>query len=102
MCVHLYRGLRGNCIQIMSLGEYQCIVENRYGATYSTKAELTVYVFPRFLTTPTDITVRGGQNAVLKCSATGTPYKSEESRGIYFSKYYGEGGGWLLGKKNLN
>jgi hypothetical protein len=29
------------------LGDYQCVVENRYGATYSAKAKITVYVFPR-------------------------------------------------------
>ena len=56
-----------------TLGAYQCIVENRFGATYSGKADITVYVFPRFLTTPTAVTARGGEKAVLKCSATGVP-----------------------------
>jgi len=55
------------------IGKYQCVVENKYGATYSVKADLMVYVFPRFLTTPTDITARGGDKAVLRCSATGFP-----------------------------
>jgi len=59
-----------------NIGAYQCIVENRFGATYSGKADITVYVFPRFLTTPSDITARGGDKAVLKCSATGVPAPS--------------------------
>ena len=54
-------------------GKYQCIVKNQYGATYSGKADITVYVYPKFLSTPSDITVHGGEKAVLKCSATGFP-----------------------------
>ena len=54
-------------------GKYQCIVKNQYGATYSDKADITVYVYPRFLSTPSDITVNGGDKAVLECSATGFP-----------------------------
>ena len=57
----------------MDNGSYQCIVDNVYGATYSTKAAITVYVFPQFLATPQDKTVQGGSNVKLKCSATGTP-----------------------------
>ncbi len=54
-------------------GKYQCIVKNQYGATYSGKADITVYVFPKFTSTPSDITVHGGEIAVLECSATGYP-----------------------------
>merc|ERR1719186_179859 len=54
-------------------GKYQCIVKNSYGATYSGKADITVYVYPKFLSTPSDITVNGGEKATLECSATGFP-----------------------------
>jgi hypothetical protein len=39
-------GMSGIFIPLF-LGDYQCVVENRYGATYSAKAKITVYVFPR-------------------------------------------------------
>ena len=55
------------------IGAYQCIVENLYGATYSVKAEIQVYVFPQFVLTPEDKTVQGGTAVSLKCSATGVP-----------------------------
>ena len=55
------------------IGSYQCIVDNVYGATYSTKADITVYVFPQFVLTPEDKTVTGGTSVSLKCSATGVP-----------------------------
>ena len=55
------------------IGAYQCIVENLYGATYSVKAEIQVYVFPQFVLTPEDKTVQGGTSVSLKCSATGVP-----------------------------
>ena len=29
------------------IGKYQCVVENKFGATYSNKAKITVYVFSR-------------------------------------------------------
>ncbi len=54
-------------------GEYQCVVSNRFGATYSDRAAITVYVFPKFLVTPDDITVEGGATAALKCAARGVP-----------------------------
>ena len=57
----------------LDIGSYQCIVENLYGATYSVKAELAVYVFPQFVLTPEDKTVQGGTSVSLKCSATGVP-----------------------------
>jgi len=55
------------------IGRYQCVVENIFGATYSSKAKITVYVYPRFVLTPSDLTVTGGGSATLKCSATGVP-----------------------------
>ena len=54
-------------------GRYQCVVANSFGATYSEKANITVYVFPQFITTPEDITVSGGSTAALKCAARGVP-----------------------------
>ena len=55
------------------VGSYQCIVDNVYGATYSTKADITVYVFPQFELTPEPETVGGGGSVTLKCSASGYP-----------------------------
>ena len=57
----------------LDAGEYQCVIANEYGATYSEKAEILVYVFPEFLTRPEDITVRGNKTASLKCAAQGFP-----------------------------
>jgi len=57
----------------VDIGAYQCIVDNIYGATYSSKADITVYVYPQFVLTPNDKTVQGGSSATLKCSATGVP-----------------------------
>ena len=42
-------------------GEYQCIVANKFGVTYSERANITVYVYPEFVVTPEDITVQGNQ-----------------------------------------
>ena len=57
----------------MDIGSYQCIVDNVYGATYSSVADITVYVFPQFIARPMDKTVTGGNSVTLKCSATGVP-----------------------------
>lgn len=57
----------------MDIGTYQCIVDNVYGATYSSVADITVYVFPQFISRPADKTVTGGNSVTLKCSATGVP-----------------------------
>eukprot|EP00092_Neocalanus_flemingeri_P010605 GFUD01011424.1.p1 GENE.GFUD01011424.1~~GFUD01011424.1.p1 ORF type:complete len:1305 (-),score=340.61 GFUD01011424.1:343-4257(-) len=57
----------------VDIGSYQCIVDNIYGATYSTKADITVYVYPQFVLTPRDKTAQGGSSVTLKCSATGVP-----------------------------
>ena len=54
-------------------GKYQCVVSNRFGATYSDRANITVYVYPTFLVTSEDITVEGGKTAALKCAAKGVP-----------------------------
>ena len=54
-------------------GRYQCVVSNRFGATYSERANITVYVYPSFVVTPEDITVEGGASATMKCAAKGVP-----------------------------
>ena len=64
------------------IGAYQCIVENLYGATYSVKAEIQVYVFPQFVLTPEDKTVQGGTSVSLKCSATGEKI-SDKNPGLF-------------------
>ncbi|XP_030061797.1 leucine-rich repeats and immunoglobulin-like domains protein 1 isoform X2 [Microcaecilia unicolor] len=54
-------------------GRYQCIISNHFGATYSSKAQLTVNVLPSFTKTPNDISVRTGTVARLECAARGYP-----------------------------
>ncbi|XP_012280255.1 leucine-rich repeats and immunoglobulin-like domains protein 3 [Orussus abietinus] len=54
-------------------GKYQCMVSNAYGTTYSSKAKLTVLVFPEFINEPKDIRVTAGSMATLQCKAKGEP-----------------------------
>ncbi|XP_022117025.2 leucine-rich repeats and immunoglobulin-like domains protein 3 [Pieris rapae] len=54
-------------------GKYQCVVSNKFGTTYSTKAKMNIVTFPRFLKTPTNVTVRTGETVTLNCAATGDP-----------------------------
>ena len=56
-------------------GKYQCLVSNAFGGTYSEKADITVYVYPKFVITPddTEITVVAGQSATFECGANGVP-----------------------------
>ena len=56
-------------------GKYQCLVSNAFGVTYSEKADITVYVYPKFVVTPDDseITVVAGQSATFECGANGFP-----------------------------
>ena len=56
-------------------GKYQCLVSNAFGVTYSEKADISVYVYPKFVVTPdeTVITVVAGQSATFECGATGFP-----------------------------
>ena len=56
-------------------GKYQCLVYNDFGRTYSEKADITVYVYPKFVVTPEDheITVVAGQSATFECGASGFP-----------------------------
>ncbi|KAG8557060.1 hypothetical protein GDO81_018318 [Engystomops pustulosus] len=54
-------------------GQYQCIITNHFGSTYSNKAGLTVNVLPSFIKTPRDNTIRTGTTARLECAANGYP-----------------------------
>ncbi|CAG0885076.1 unnamed protein product [Darwinula stevensoni] len=56
-------------------GQYQCIISNTFGTTYSQKAKITVYVFPYFTKKPMNLTVRAGtkDKANLVCAADGYP-----------------------------
>lgn len=54
-------------------GKYQCIVSNNFGTTYSSKAKVNIATFPRFIKTPTNVTVKTGETAPLNCAATGDP-----------------------------
>ncbi|XP_043503769.1 leucine-rich repeats and immunoglobulin-like domains protein 3 [Polistes fuscatus] len=54
-------------------GKYQCMVSNTYGTTYSSKAKLSVLIYPSFSKIPRDIRVTAGSTARLECSAEGQP-----------------------------
>ncbi|XP_068971949.1 leucine-rich repeats and immunoglobulin-like domains protein 3 [Bombus flavifrons] len=54
-------------------GKYQCMVTNTYGTTYSTKAKISILIYPSFSKIPHDIRVIAGSTARLECSADGHP-----------------------------
>lgn len=54
-------------------GKYQCVVSNNFGMTYSSKAKVNIVTFPRFINTPTNVTVKTGETVKLNCAATGDP-----------------------------
>ncbi|XP_013182223.1 PREDICTED: leucine-rich repeats and immunoglobulin-like domains protein 3 [Papilio xuthus] len=54
-------------------GRYQCVVSNKFGTTYSMKAKVNIVTFPRFIKTPTNITVKTGETVTLDCAASGDP-----------------------------
>ncbi|CAJ0937305.1 unnamed protein product [Ranitomeya imitator] len=54
-------------------GQYQCVITNHFGSTYSNKAGLVVNVLPSFTKTPRDNTIRTGTTARLECAADGYP-----------------------------
>ncbi|CAH0406566.1 unnamed protein product [Chilo suppressalis] len=54
-------------------GKYQCIVSNNFGTTYSSKAKVNIVTFPKFIKTPTNVTVKTGETVTLNCAATGDP-----------------------------
>lgn len=54
-------------------GQYQCIITNHFGSTYSNKAGLVINVLPSFIKTPRDNTIRTGTTARLECAAEGHP-----------------------------
>nr|XP_026494997.1 leucine-rich repeats and immunoglobulin-like domains protein 3 isoform X1 [Vanessa tameamea] len=54
-------------------GKYQCVVSNKFGTTYSSKAKVNIVTFPRFIKTPINVTVKTGETVTLNCAATGDP-----------------------------
>ncbi|XP_021350944.1 leucine-rich repeats and immunoglobulin-like domains protein 2 [Mizuhopecten yessoensis] len=60
-------------IQDSDMGLYQCIISNEFGSAYSNKSDIRVHVFPKFVKTPIDVTVKAGHTARLQCAATGQP-----------------------------
>lgn len=54
-------------------GEYQCVVRNHFGASYSQRANIQVHVFPYFTKRPASVEVRIGEVARLECAAEGSP-----------------------------
>lgn len=54
-------------------GRYQCVASNNYGTAYSQKAKISVLIFPTFVKTPGNITVKTTNTARLECAARGQP-----------------------------
>ncbi|XP_076176915.1 uncharacterized protein LOC143151537 isoform X2 [Ptiloglossa arizonensis] len=54
-------------------GKYQCMVTNTYGTTYSSRAKISILIYPSFSKIPHDIRVTAGSTARLECSADGQP-----------------------------
>ncbi len=64
-------------------GQYQCVVSNKFGVTYSERANITVYVYPTFVVTPEDIVVEAGSSATMKCAAKGVPAPQVSKNAIF-------------------
>ncbi|KAH6928455.1 hypothetical protein HPB50_016602 [Hyalomma asiaticum] len=60
-------------IQKKDEGRYQCVIRNQFGSVYSNQSNISVYVLPSFVKTPSNLTVRAGGTARLECDATGQP-----------------------------
>ena len=54
-------------------GEYQCVVRNDFGASYSRRAHIQVHIYPYFTKRPASVAVRIGEAAKLECAASGSP-----------------------------
>jgi len=54
-------------------GDYKCVVNNTHGTSSSKKVHIVVQVAPTFTSTPTNVTIKAGSTAKLKCAAIGTP-----------------------------
>ncbi|KAH3881286.1 hypothetical protein DPMN_005211, partial [Dreissena polymorpha] len=52
---------------------YQCVISNEYGSAYSKRANINVYVFPRFTKRPVNVTAKAQTEATLVCAAEGEP-----------------------------
>ncbi|CAI9729892.1 leucine-rich repeats and immunoglobulin-like domains protein 3 isoform X2 [Octopus vulgaris] len=71
--VHLTTLLHLENVQDETAGKYQCIISNHFGSAYSTKANISVHVYPSFTKKPEDVTVKSGSIARLECAASGQP-----------------------------
>ncbi|XP_015905323.1 leucine-rich repeats and immunoglobulin-like domains protein 2 [Parasteatoda tepidariorum] len=60
-------------IQDEDEGRYQCVITNKFGSVYSSKARITVHIFPVFTKTPSDLAIKTGSTARLECGAKGQP-----------------------------
>ncbi|KAF2881868.1 hypothetical protein ILUMI_24300 [Ignelater luminosus] len=60
-------------VQRADAGKYQCVVSNKYGATYSQKSSISVLIFPTFVKIPHNVTVQAGTTVRLECAAHGEP-----------------------------
>jgi hypothetical protein len=54
-------------------GNYVCVVSNNVGSSSSKKARVILHAVPSFTTIPSNVTLKAGEKARLKCSASGQP-----------------------------
>lgn len=76
-----------NGIDYTDVGRYRCHVRNFYGDEWSQVANITVVVFPYFVTKPVDVRVMSGKSVKISCSAKGSPVpviKVSRKKGIRF------------------
>ncbi|XP_062607304.1 leucine-rich repeats and immunoglobulin-like domains protein 3 [Saccostrea cucullata] len=60
-------------IQERDVGNFQCVITNKFGSAYSNKANITIHEYPEFIKTPINVTVKVGTTARFDCSAKGEP-----------------------------
>lgn len=60
-------------IQERDVGNFQCIITNKFGSAYTHKANITIHEYPEFIKTPNNVTVKVGTTARFNCSAKGEP-----------------------------
>ncbi|XP_045167054.2 leucine-rich repeats and immunoglobulin-like domains protein 2 [Mercenaria mercenaria] len=59
--------------QDVDAGKYHCVISNDYGSAYSKRANINVYVFPKFTKRPQNVTAKARTEATLVCAAEGQP-----------------------------
>lgn len=60
-------------VQDEDQGMYHCMASNNFGAVYSHKFQVNVYITPHFIKVPSNITIKVGNTARLECAAKGQP-----------------------------